>query len=204
MAENIAPDGGSKHGKLKRVISIIGSVLAVLIFVFVVYAVINVFVAKKNNKPANFFGYSFAIVLTESMEPEIMTGDLIIFKSCNFDDIQIGDDIVFVAGDGFGEINGQCVVHRVISEENGRLFTQGVNNSVADIDAVTKDNFLGICIYNSAILGKIFTFFSKYGIILIVAIVLVPFIINQVIKICKLAKHGDGSDNDNSDDSKSD
>jgi signal peptidase len=151
------------------------------------------------NKPVKFFGYSFAVVLTGSMEPEIMTGDLIIFKSCDASDINVGDDIVFIAGSGFDKLEGQSIVHRVIEvvEDNSSssqesksvsFRTQGINNFSADKDVVTESNLLGVCIYNSAFWGGVFTFFSKYGVIILIALIALPFIVKQIIKIVKLSK----------------
>jgi hypothetical protein len=102
---------------------------------------------------------------------------------------------VFVADSSFGTLEGQNIVHRVIEvvDVSGSLGfkTQGINNSSADKEVVTESTLLGECIYNSAFWGKVFTFLSKYGVVILIAIVALPFIIKQVVKIIKLSKDGD-------------
>ncbi len=85
----------------KKVLSVICTVLTGLIIVLTAAILINMVVCRAKNKPVSFFGTAFAIVQTPSMEPYIMTGDLIVFKECNFNDVKVGDYIVFTAGDGF-------------------------------------------------------------------------------------------------------
>ncbi len=172
----------------KRVLSILGTVLTVLICILSAVVLINIIVCKVKNKPISFFGTSFAIVQTWSMEPEIMTGDLIVFHSCDYDDVKVGDVIVFVADENFPKIVGKTVVHKVIAIEEEGIRTFGVNNSKPDGGFREKNELLGICTYNSATWGKIFVFLGKYGIFFILAIIAIPFIIRQAIKITKLSK----------------
>jgi signal peptidase I len=181
---------------IKKFLSVLGTVLTVIIFILTIFVLINAVVAKVKNRPASFFGYSFAIVVTQSMEPEIMTGDMIIFKSCSYDDVTVGDDIVFIAGESFGQICGQSVVHKVVDIDDSGIQTQGVNsvtNPSPDTDRVTAENLLGICIYNSTFLGRLFTFFSKFGVVILIALIAIPIIVKQIIKIVKLAKEGNGN-----------
>lgn len=173
---------------VKKILSIICTVITALIVALAVIVIINMIYCRAKNKPVSFFGTSFAIVQTNSMEPEIMTGDLIVFHSCSYDEIKVGDYIVFRAGDGFGKLKGQSIVHEAIEITPEGIVTKGVHNNSADTDKVTKSNLLGICTYNSAGWGKFFRFISKYGILIIVAIVAVPFIVQQIIKIVKLSK----------------
>lgn len=176
----------------KKAISIICTVLTVIIVAFAVGILINMIVCRAKNRPVSFFGTSFAVVQTNSMEPYIMTGDLIIFKSCSINDVKEGDNIVFVAGDGFPKsVRGQSIVHEAIEITEDGIRTQGKNratNPGPDKDLVTAKNFLGKCTSNSAGWGRFFRFLSKYGIIIIILIVVLPFVIKQAMKIARLSK----------------
>lgn len=174
-----------------KVVSVIITVLTVAVFALALGIVINMVVCRVQKRPVSFFGTSFAIVQSASMEPYIMTGDLIVFYSCNYEDVEVGDYVVFVAGSGFGQLQGQNIVHEVKKITEDGIVTQGKNaatNPSPDKDLVTKDNLLGVCTGNSAAWGKIFTFLTKFGIIILIAVVAVPFIIAQVVKIIKLSK----------------
>lgn len=178
-----------KNKPVVKVFSIICTVLTAIILALTAVIIVNMIVCRAQNKPVSFFGTSFAIVQTNSMEPEIKVGDLIVYHSCEYSEVEVGDYIVFVAGEGFDEaIKGQSVVHEAIAITENGITTKGVNNPSADRARVTADNLLGICTFNSAGWGAFFTFLSKYGIILIIALIAIPFIVSQIIKIVKLSK----------------
>lgn len=182
-----------EKSKAKRVASVICTVLTAVIFVFAGVLLINMIVCRVQNKPVNFFGTSFAVVQTNSMEPEIMTGDLIVFKKINYAEIEVNDNIVFKADDNFRDGNGNSmagftIVHKVIAKTQDGLVTEGVNNLKADGGFRTEDEIYGVCVSNSATWGKIFSFLGKYGILIIIALVAVPIIVSQVLKIVKLSK----------------
>lgn len=154
-------------------------------------------VCRAQNRPVSFFGTSFAIVQSESMEPTINKGDLILFKSVNYEDLEVGDVIVFSAGDGFGEsMKGQNIVHRVYEITADGIRTWGDNNPSPDKDLVTAGNLIGICTSHSAAWGKIFSFLGKYGIIFVIALIALPIIISQIVKIVRLSKQKDDVDSD--------
>ena len=172
-----------------KVLSIICTVLTAIVLVLTAIIVVNIVICRAQKKPVSFFGTSFAIVQTNSMEPEIKVGDLIIYHSCKYADVEVGDNIVFVAGDGFDDkIKGQSVVHEAIAISDNGITTKGVNNPAADKAPVTAENLLGKCTFNSAGWGAFFRFLSRYGIIIIIAIIAIPFIVSQILKIVKLSK----------------
>ena len=177
---------------VKKILSVICTVLTVLVIALAVIVIVNMLYCRAKNKPVSFFGISFAIVQTNSMEPYIMTGDLIVFKSCSYDDIEVGDYIVFTADESFGKLKGQSIVHAVKEITEDGIITQGLNkktNPNPDKNPVTAENLLGVCTSNSAGWGKFFRFINKYGIILVIALVAIPFIVKQIIKIVKLSKN---------------
>lgn len=179
--------------KAKRVFSIICTVISVLIFAFVALLIINMIVCRVQNRPVNFFGYSFSVVQTNSMEPEIMTGDLIVFKKVDFSTLDVGDTIVFKADDNFKDgagnsLEGYTIVHKIMEVTAEGLVTKGVNNVANDGGLRTADEVYGICVANSAFWGDVFAFLGKYGIIIIIFIIAVPIIVTQIIKLVKYSK----------------
>lgn len=172
-----------------KVLSIICTVLTAIVLVLTAIIVVNIVICRAQKKPVSFFGTSFAVVQTPSMEPEIKVGDLIIYHSCKYANVEVGDYIVFIAGDGFDSaIKGQSVVHEAIAISESGITTKGVNNPAVDKAPVTAENLLGICTFNSSGWGAFFRFLSKYGIIIIIAIIAIPFIVSQILKIVKLSK----------------
>ena len=66
--------------RVRRILSAAGFALALLMFVTAFCVFISTMRAKRENRTPTFFGYSFSIVVTGSMEPEIRVGELLIVK----------------------------------------------------------------------------------------------------------------------------
>lgn len=90
------------------------------------------------------------IVLTDSMDPVIKSGDLIICKAIDDEEIDVGTIISFYdpAGDG-----NAIVTHKVNSIEYNEetnenyYYTQGVNNNIEDRYPVSHSKIIGV--YNN-------------------------------------------------------
>lgn len=96
-----------------------------------------------------FGGYCPLIVLTDSMFPQIESGDLIICQSIEATEIKVGDVISFFDPEGNGE---SVVTHQVIEIlEDGSFRTQGTNNNTPDALPIPVENLVGI--YRSRIPG---------------------------------------------------
>lgn len=119
----------------KRQKSIFGKICTVLFDVLVIPVIILAFVcavimltAKANNRVPNFFGNSLVTVLSGSMEPEFMTGEMLLIKKVDLDDLEVGDDIAFYApitneinkgmytyyNEATGEYYSKIIFHRIV------------------------------------------------------------------------------------------
>lgn len=189
-----------EQSKPKRILSVISTVISALIFALVAIILVNVILCRVQNKPVSFFGVSFSIVQTNSMENEIMTGDLIVFKKVDVQTLNVGDNIVFRADDNFKDgkgnsLTGYTIVHKIVGVCDDGFITKGVNNLEVDGGFRSGSDVYGLCVSNSAFWGKIFTFLTQYGILILVAIIAIPVIITQTIKIVKLVKQKKLEDN---------
>lgn len=133
--------GGVRH----KIFSVIGVVLCIILIpILIVNLTLLVKSFTNSDDVPSLGGYMPLIVLTGSMEPEIMEGDLIICHTVDASDVKTGDVIAFFDPDG----NGTSVLtHRVIevTEENGNLSfrTQGDANDSADRLPVSADRLVG-------------------------------------------------------------
>lgn len=146
---------GSKiETRIRHVLDIMFYVVFTLLLIYAVFSL----VAKINGIDVTFFGYRPVIVVSGSMEPAIDTNSLVIIKTCNVEDIELGDIVVYSS-----ESRGVQVIHRVIeklSAEGGDTFrTKGDANKAADTEIVNKSNIVGkvvtICNWVSPILDRI-------------------------------------------------
>ena len=163
---------------------IIGKIVTGLALFFFVLTLIIIFLGVRSlasNKPMMIFGYTYSVVPTESMEPEIHAGDFVISKKVPFDEIVVGDDIIF-----YSESEDIFIIHRVINKEGDLLYTKGINNPVADSDPVTRDNYISKAIWNGNLagVGNVVAKNRMYIFILMIIILLFVFL-SELYKILK-------------------
>lgn len=120
----------------------------------------------------NIGGVFPLIVLTDSMVPEIYSGDLIVCTTAEAEDIKEKDIISFIDPAGNGT---SIVTHRVIEviNEDGEVFfrTQGDNNNTEDKQLVPAKNLVGIYKMTFAGAGNIAMFMqSTTGLIICVVL----------------------------------
>ena len=126
------------------------------------------------------------IVLTESMEPEIKSGDLIICKEIKPNAVKEDDVISFFDPEG----NGSSVVtHRVIGlvYEDGELVgyrTQGDNNDIEDRLTVPVENLVGVWTGKRVgLLGHVILFTqSTWGLIICIFLPIGAFVLYEVLR----------------------
>ena len=144
---------GQREAKKQKLLTILGTILCVILIPILV---MNLTLIVKSyihtDEVPSIGGYSPMIVLTDSMLPEISSGDLIICQKIDPADVKVRDVISFFDPAG----NGTSVVtHRVIEivEQNGEIKfrTKGDNNNTEDRELVPAENLVGI--YRSRIGG---------------------------------------------------
>jgi signal peptidase len=112
------------------------------------------------------FGWRLDTVYSGSMEPAIMTGDLVVTRPVATGDISVGDIITFATSKGL-------TCHRVASAESDptRFVTRGDSNDCPDPMEVTPENVRGKVVTHIPMAGY-FSQFVKTPFGLIVTIVL--------------------------------
>lgn len=129
---------------LHKTLTIIGWVLCVLLVpILIVNCTLLVKSFVNKNAVPDFGGALPLIVLTDSMYPDIKSGDLIICKTIQAQDVAEGDVISFYDPAG----NGTSVVtHKVVAviNEDGKLSfrTRGINNNTDDRLPVPADKVI--------------------------------------------------------------
>lgn len=177
---------GEKKSPLKRMWSIISSVLTVGVFLFVfgiaAFSIYNRVQDKNGNTP--IFGFSVFVVITGSMEPEIMTGEVVIVRQRDFGDLEIGQVLTFRMGD-------KVVTHKIIAVDEAKqeLTTHGTANSEGTNETVQYKDAIGIVIFHSMFLGNALVFASSnYGFFLLIMLPLVIFVTLESISLSKKLK----------------
>lgn len=162
-----------------KVLTAIGVILCIILIPILIINVTLIVKSYTNTEEVpTFGGYAPLIVLTGSMEPDIMSGDLIFVKQIDGKDVKERDVIAFFDPDGNGT---SILTHRVeeIYEENGTLYfrTKGDANDTQDRLPVSADKLVGIYVTRIGGAGNIAMFMqTTAGLIICVVVPLVLII----------------------------
>lgn len=172
---------------------VVGIVINVILWLFVVFAALTtvvVFTGTSNNGVGNLFGYMPFSIQTQSMEPTIKAGDVVIGKEVDFNTLKEGDIITYWTTVDEQKILNTHRITKVISNGKGSVpsfKTKGDNNqieyeyTVAAADIVAK--------YNSKIsgLGKAVDFLeTQKGFFICIVLPLILFFLYQLYHFIKV------------------
>lgn len=174
-----------KSSVTHRVLTIVGTVLCVILIPILL---INITLIAKSfinkDEVPSIGGTLPLIVLTDSMHPEIESGDLIICNTAEAEAIKVNDVISFFDPAGNGT---SIVTHRVIEiiEENGEVFfrTRGDNNNTEDKELVPAENLVGVYKMRIAGAGHIAMFMqSTAGLVVCVVLPIILLVGYDIIR----------------------
>lgn len=184
--ESQKADDSQKGGKLGA-LNIIGIVLCILLVpVLVINCTLIIQSMIHEDEVPSFGKYIPLIVLTESMEPAIYPGDMIICEKVNPEDLEVGDVISYFDPQSSAS---SVVTHRIDGkrEEDGKLIfhTAGDNNNLPDTWDVPAENIIGK--WNDgariAFVGSIILFMqSTLGLIVCVLLPVAALILIEVLR----------------------
>lgn len=169
-----------------KLISKIFKIVSYCIFGTVVCLSLFVLGLRFLGESPSVFGYSCYYVLTQSMEPEIKAGDMILGRSVEAEALQVGDIITYR-----GEVDplrDKIITHKIIEIKDGLITTQGVANDTAD-PPIQASQVLSRYAGTIPYAGKIFSLInSKLGFIFLIVTPLGLLIINEISIIVKAFK----------------
>ena len=184
------------HSTGKKVFSIIGNVIIWLFVIFAAVVTILTIAARSSGDGAPSIGQNVILsVKTDSMEPTIMQGDVIIGKKISSDEkktLQVDDIITFDAGDlnndGVRDLN----THRIVAVEqgeNGKIIYQTKGDHNPTPDTLKVDSESVICKYSGqriAYLGSALLFLQQpTGFLLIIVLPLIALFIYELIRFIR-------------------
>ncbi|MGI6360366.1 MAG: signal peptidase I [Acholeplasmatales bacterium] len=168
---------------IRKIFKYASIAISVLIFLFAIIIVLLSVQAKKENKMMSFFGHSYSVVASPSMEPKIMTKEIIVIKRMNYDsyleNAKVNEDVLVY----YSEINRRFIVHELYEIREDGLLLKGVNNDSPDLELVTKDNFVGkVVLHGGAWFGSLLIG-SRFIIIFVLLLFLIFIILSEVLKV---------------------
>ena len=170
---------------MKKILSII--CIIILLPVLFVNAVILINSWVHPNEIPSFFGWKPFIVLSGSMESEIYSGDIVVVKEVDKENLKVNDVIAFKNDD-------IVVTHRIVEivNENGttKYITKGDNNNTQDKDYVLPENVEGLYQFKVSNLGNLAMFIqTPTGMLVCLSIPILLLILVQVSENAKNKKY---------------
>lgn len=172
---------------------VVGIVINVILWLFVVFAALTtvvVFTGTSNNGVGNLFGYMPFSIQTQSMEPTIKAGDVVIGKEVDFNTLKEGDIITYWTTVDEQKILNTHRITKVISNGKGSVpsfKTKGDNNQIEDEYTVAAADI--VAKYNSKIsgLGKAVDLLeTQKGFFICIVLPLILFFLYQLYHFIKV------------------
>ena len=160
---------------------ILGYILTGICLILCLIISVEVIVSGSEQRPPRFFGYSISYVPTNSMEPTIMAGDYILFCEASFDEVNVGDIIIYRSKEGV--MAGNFIVHRVTEKYGDYLVTKGDFNTISDDEKITPDMVFGKYITTIGILDILSSPQSRVIVFFIVIMTFVVMLGLQFISV---------------------
>ena len=162
---------------VKKIITII--IMVILCSILFISGVILINSYIKPDEIPSFFGWKPFIVLSGSMETQIMTGDIVVVKEIDAKELKENDIVAFKDTDNI------VITHRIIEtikDENGNTEykTKGDNNNDEDNGYVKPEQIEGIYKFRIGKLGNLALFVqTPVGMIICISIPLLMLLLLQ-------------------------
>lgn len=175
-----------KTTTMHKVLTVFGTILCIILIpIFVVNCTLIMKSYIYKDEVPSVGSRVPMIVLTDSMYPEIESGDLIICKRKAPEEVKVGDIICFFDPAGNGT---STVTHRVVeitTDENGGLawVTKGDANNAEDQAKVPADQLVGVYSIRIAGVGNVAMFMqTTQGLIICVICPIILFVAYDIIR----------------------
>ncbi len=189
-------ENAQQKSRSKKIFNIISTVLLAVVFLFLIFVIAVAIVQKKAGSDVKLFGkYYMYSVVTDSMEPAIMAGEVIWSRAATESDIQEGAIITFIAPSG--NLKGYNETHRIESierDDNGNIIgikTKGDNSVGEDSWTLQPSDVKAVYVKSLTVMSAFRTFMAKpVGFITVIVlpllVVLILFMIGFVKDKAKL------------------
>ena len=165
---------------MKTTIKLVQTILFILIIFLTLTFVTMSLMSQITRRPFMVLGYSYGLVQTASMEPDIRVGDFVIMSEVPYDDLNVGDVIAFKS---VAEI---VVIHEIISEHPDGFITKGINNNDTDFmleGYITESQYLAKVTWAGGSFVGIYLVDQRLLVIGIVVLLIAVIFIIQIMSI---------------------
>ena len=173
-------DKSSRHlYKFGKILSTIICIIILFLIIFNVTLMVESYINP--NELPSFLGIKSFVIVSESMEPTIMTEDVIFITNTSRENLEVGDIISFRIGD---YINTHRIIR--IEQQNGEevYITKGDNNNAEDRTPVKFEDIEGKYLFRLPGFGRI-TDILKSKVTLVILLVFLVIISYYEVRISR-------------------
>lgn len=177
---------------MKNIVIKVWNIFKTVLVIGMIVITISLFVMKLMGDTPSIFGYSFYYIATESMEPSLEVGDVILAKEVtNFDSLSIGDVITYQGE--VGSYANKLITHQIIGIDiNDGIYTfttKGTHPSSTVDPLVSQDQVVSKMVFEIPLMGKLMKVINNpFGFLLLIALPLAICLFGEIknfIEACK-------------------
>lgn len=188
--------------KLKNFVKIALDVLLGLIVAIEILVIGGIIYSRVTGGVPNIFGYNFYVIISDSMEPEIMVDDVIISKVYKGEKLEVGQVITYYGKEG--SVANKVVTHKIVSVQdtpNGQnIITQGVKEGATEDPMITQDDVMAVMVSNTKVITFVYGIVSSpIGFLAFIVSPLIAIIVVEIIKMVRTFKQPDDNTDENTD-----
>ena len=176
-------DARSKGNIAKKILKIVLKLLYQILIILCVILTIIIVMQKISNSNRTVLGYRIFRVITGSMEPEYDVGVVVVCKETPTNQINEGDDIVYLGA--YGDYNGKIIMHEVVGidkDEKGNninFHAQGLHSASVEDPQIKPHQIYGVVKFQSGILTKLYDLATSiYSAFIIITILVINVFIS--------------------------
>ena len=171
--------------------NIIKQIVKKLLFIVLIVILYNTFLITKSTLDETgakeIFGYKAFVITTDSMNPNLKIGDVVIIETVREEKLMVGDIITM-------QKLGEIITHRIVEildgEKQREYITKGDNNTVEDLETIVYSQIEGKKVLKIPFLGNIILLLRNkvYVILLGISIFIICYTSMQKYKRKKMRR----------------
>lgn len=184
--------------KLEQKKNISSKIFSMIYYVILLWVLLSFILNNGSGVPSVIRGMSGFCLQSDSMESMIPKDSLVITKTIEAENIEIGDIVTFMVGPT------TSVTHRVvgiIESYNGtgqRGFeTKGTENKKKDLGVIVPGDIIGKVVFQSVLMGKILTLFKEYWLWIFITFFICQYTVNRLLLIIGSKRSDSDTEKDN-------
>ena len=179
---------------MKNVLGKVWNIIKTLVVALMIFIAVSLFIMKLAGDTPSIFGYNLYYIVTESMEPDLEVGDIILSKEVtDCSTLQIGDVITYQGE--VGSYANKLITHQIIdidaSNPNNIIFTTKGTNPMSTVDPlIEQDQIVSKMVFEIPLLGKLMQLINKpLGFIILIVIPLAICLFGEIKNFIETLKN---------------